>query len=266
MRMPPYLRVKHYPLGMIDAIDPTSHPSLKGYWKCNDGVSTVRDYSQYGNHLTVELSGVGFTAKTMWSTKPGWMCIKNHDRARIALTPSLSVGDKFIIVACEVENENMLSDCDLGTAWNSAGLSTGEYRGFSVATVFGVLALRTSEYVLGGGIPAHPDLVLTNAAVVEQPILLRPWNVAGVFKPGVSVDLYRDGLPETSEATTTATLEAQENSFALAAARNAGYEDTTGYTAVRNFQLWAFDAEPPRLHDTLRWMSANPGLVPWWWV
>ena len=259
---------RHPPAGSeIGGINPADFPALRGYWKCNDGGSTVHDYSQYGNHLTLELSGAGFTAATVWSTKPGWMCVKNHDRARIALTDSLTIGDKFIVLSCEIENENVLSDCDMGTAWNSNGMATGEYRGFSVSTLGTVSGFRTSEYSLGGGAVGHPDLIFTDDALTnDNPTGIDSgYGLAGAFRPGVSISTSMAGAELTTSAAAPATLEAQESTFALASARNAGFEELTGYTAVRNYQLWAFDSEPPRLDYTLRWMSRYPGLLPPWW-
>lgn len=266
--MPPLLRTGYYPDAQIDALDVSAHPSLRGYWKCNDGGLVVRDYSMYANDLTVELSGVGFDEQTMWSTKPGWMCVKSHDRARIALTPSLTIGDKFIVLSCEIENENVLSDCDMGTAWDSSGMSTGEYRGFAVSTLGDVSGFRVSEYSLGGGASGHPDLIFTDDAITSNnPVGVGSgYGLAGVFRPGVSISTSISGGQLTTSAAAPSVLEAQGDTFALASARNNGFEAQTGYTAVRNYQLWAFDTAPPRLDDTLRWMSQHPGLVPWWWT
>lgn len=251
----------------IDTIDVSQFAALRGYWKCDDGGGTVQDYSQYGNHLAVELSGVGFTSESMWTTKPGWMCVKNHDRARITLTPSLTIGDKFIVLSCEIENENVLSDCDMGTAWNSAGMPTGEYRGFAVSTLGDVSGFRVSEYSLGGGASGHPDLIFTDDAITGgNPVGVGTgYGLSGVLRPGVSISTSISGAALTTSAAAPASLEAQDNTFALASARNTGFETITGYTAVRNYQLWAFDTEPPLLEQTLKWMSANPGLIPWWW-
>lgn len=267
MLVPPFLRVNHHPQSMIDRIDTANHPSLKGYWKCNDGGITVRDYSQYGNHLALELSGDGFASiDGSWGNKPGFLSIKNHDRAYIALTASLTTAAKFVVVSCEIEHQNVLSDCDLGTAWNSDGIATGEYRGFSIAPLGDVFAFRVTKYTPGvGDWPANPagDLTMSQAVATGQP-LGTPIGIAGVFRPATSVSLTVDGGALITAATMIDTLTSQSGTFALGAANLNLSSD--GYTAIRNYQLWAFDTAPPRLDDTLRWMGRHPGLVPWWWT
>ena len=247
----------------IENFNVSRTPSLKGYWKCSDGGSTVRDYSQYGNHLTIELSGDGFTSSTIWTNKPGWMSLKNHDRARTAITSSLTTGSKFVVLSCNIEHENVLSDCDLGTAWDSDGISSGDYRGFSVAPLGDIMAMRATAYTPGAGDwAANMDLTMSQAVMTGQP-LLTPLGLAGTFRPSTSVSLSIDGSALTTTATTIATLSAQTGTFALGSA-NLNLTNS-GYTAIRNYQLWAFDTEPPLLDETLKWMSANPGLLPWWW-
>ncbi len=248
----------------IDAINPADFHSLRGYWKCNDGGLVVHDYSSYGNDLALELSGSGFANITeSWGNKPGWLSIKNHDRAYIALTPSLTTGSRFVIVSCNIEHQNVISDCDLGTAWNSDGIATGAYRGFSIAPLGDIFAFRVTEYTPGAGNWApNMDLTMTQAVVTGQP-LLSPVGLAGAFKPGVSVSISSDGSALVTEATTTAALESQSSTFALGAADLNLTSD--GYTAIKNYQIWAFDHEPPLFDKTVQWMSANPGLIPWWW-
>ena len=267
--MPALMKVKrHPPTGSeIGGINPADFPALRGYWKCNDGGSTVRDYSQYGNHLTLELSGDGFTSETVWTNKPGWMSIKDHDRAWIDLTASLTTADKFVVVSCNLEHENVLSDCDLGTAWNSDGIATGAYRGFSIAPLGDIIAFRVTEYTPGvGNWGANPnaDLTMAQAGMQDREYLLTPLGVAGAFRPGASVSLSIDGSALVTEATATATLESQDGVFALGAA-DLNFPDVNGYTAIKNYQIWAFASEPPRLDYTLRWMSRYPGLLPPWW-
>lgn len=248
-------------------MDSADYPALRGFWKCDDGSNTVHDYSQYGNHLAMEFSGDGFNSETCWTTKPGWLCIKNHDRARIALTPSLTIGDKFIVVGCEFENENVLSDCDMGTAYNSAGIAAGEYRGFSVASLGDVVGLRVSEYAPGLGPSGHPDLIFHEAITSGNP-LLSPFGFAGALLPSTSVRASFAGdvvVADTGATTPPASIEAQDSTFALAGARNSGFEAITGYTAVRNYQLWAFATQPPHLEYSLRWLSEHPGCIPPWW-
>lgn len=256
--------VSPYETARIENFDVANTPSLVGYWKCDDGRSTVRDYSKYQNHLTLELSGEGFTSETVWSNKPGWLSIKNHDRARIALTSSLTTAGKFVVVSCNFEHQNVLSDCDLGTAWNSDGIATGAYRGFSIAPLGDIIAFRVTEYTPGAGNWAsNMDLTMTQA-VSSGNALMTPLGLSGAFRPATSVSLSIDGGALVTSATTTATLGSQESTFALGAAHlDLG---SSGYTAVRNYQLWAFDSEPPLLDETLKWMSANPGLLPWWWA
>lgn len=249
----------------IDRIAPSDFPSLKGYWKCDDRAATIRDYSMYGNHLALEHHPTrGFDANTAWSNKAGWLSIRNHDKASIALTPSLTTAGKFVVVSCDFEHENVISDCDLGSAWNSDGIATGEYRGFSIAPLGDIIAFRVTEYTPGAGNWAsNMDLTMTQAVMTGQP-LLTPIGVAGAFRPATSVSLSIDGSELVTEATTTATLGAQSGTFALGAAdlNLPAY----GYTALRNYQIWAFDTEPPRLDYTLRWMSKYPGLIPPWWI
>jgi hypothetical protein len=248
----------------VDSIDASAYPQLRGFWKCNEGSgSTVIDYSMYSNNLTIELSGDGFNASSVWSNKPGWLSIKNHDRARIAINASLTTGAKFVIVACSMEHENVLSDCDLGTAWNSDGIATGAYRGFSIAPLGDIIAMRVIEYTPGAGNWAsNMDLTMTQAVATGQP-LRTPLGIAGVFRPATSVSLSINGGALITSNTTTETLGSQDNTFALGSANLNLSSD--GYTAIKDYQLWVFDKAPPRLNETLIWLSNNPGKVPWWW-
>ena len=263
MKSKPRAIMSPYDSARIENFDVQGTPALRGYWKCNDGGGLVRDSSQYGNHLTLELSGEGFTSETIWTNKSGWLSIKNHDRARITLTDSLNTGARFVVLSCNIEHENVLSDCDLGSAWDSDGILTGTYRGFSVAPLGDIMAMRVTKYTPGVGNWTNADLTMHQAVATGQP-LLTPLGLAGAFRPSVSVSLSMDGAALITTATTIDTLTAQDGTFALGAANLNLPVD--GYTAIRNYQLWAFDTEPPLLDETLKWMSAHPGLIPWWWA
>lgn len=245
-------------------------PALIGYWKCDEGSGdTVYDYSGNGFHLSIvpsEESSVGFgTTAAMWAHRPGWLSLKNGDKAIIENIngTALDTGSACLVMSCEMVNGTVLDDTDFGTAWKVTEAPTGGYRGLSISTLGSVQVGRASIFDEGNGGIGHTDLVYVQSGVGDGPVN-SPTVISTAFVSADSVrTVVNDGALQ-SEAHAYTSLELTNNSFALKAAYNAPGTTITG-SSVRNFSVWTFASEPSGLDLTLAWMSLNPGKLPKWW-
>lgn len=62
------------------------------------------------------------------------------------------------------------------------------------------------------------------------------------------------------------TLIVQNNLFGFRTTSGGYYVGASPGPGCKNLQAWHFSSEPPRLADTVKWLAANPGKIPSWWV
>lgn len=230
----------------IDVFDVDNTPSLVGYWKCNGTGTTIRDYSQYGHDLAIQLSSQD-TMAGVWENS-GYFSPRFATRAIITATGTpLDTQNKVVVASCEIKRLTSLDDLDAGTATDYVNTWSAEtYTGFMLG---GANGNYYSRVVNGVGYQGSSVSISVGSTV----------NMAMGFVPSgrlVQSDSIAKIL-ETVAAPLVATLIAQDGKF--------GFQGPAGRVALRNYQVWAFDTEPSNLNTTVLWMAASPGLVPPWW-
>jgi hypothetical protein len=251
----------------IDRFNAAGTPSLAAYWPCSDGSgTTVRDYSQYGHHLTWQQGTVGGNLSNPWSYKNGYLSLIHGDKATVSgITDSLlDSQDRIVVVSGSFQSGNVLSDADMGTAWEVAledGSGNPDYLGFSVSTGADVMVFRISTPDETPGVGFATERTDAGSGSITTGT---PHGVAGVFVPGDSVRCSIDGGSIISTATLYTSVPSV-NVFGLCSTRASGFIGSVAPSSVAHYQVWVFDAEPPRLNEALQLMSLHPGVLPRWW-
>ena len=267
----------------INDIDASQTPSLVGYWKCNESSGlTVKDYSGNGFDLTI-VPSIDFGPRDesfWWGTNPGYLTLEHGDKAlRTGMLNSLlDTKAKFVIASYELIQQNVYSDSDMGQACIVENpfpdeSASSDYLGFTLsAGGVGVQAFRVAiDKAVYDDLGAFPTSRITAADNTVPPGASGPDGNSGVFRPDVpNISFSRNGeslitVAVDASVTELKMTQADGGTFGFGTS-HAASQDFHHWTAIRNYQVWAFDAEPDNLDLTLQWLSANPNNIPKWWI
>ena len=252
--------------------DISGSDNLVGYWKCYDlSGLTVPDHSGNGFHLTMtNKEGIAGNSSSWLGTNPGWLSLHSGDTPLLTgLSGSLlDTGTNWVVVCGEFEMESVLSDADLGQAWEVAlpddGGANSDYLGFNISLGAQVFAFRVSiDKAVWDDSGSTPTSRVTAGENTGDD---GPHGIAGVFRPGTSISASVDG-----NALVTTALNAAVTGLDMTTEQGGSFGFGNGYnssnwSALRNYQVWSFTSEPPDLDATLLWMAANPDKIPGWWL